>query len=513
MEVTPTMDNRKSNRDKQQPDSVIMALDVGTSSVRGSLFSTSGELLFINQIATPPIFSSGDIVEQDPEVWQLAVLESMKASAAEAAAKRLRVEAIAVSAFRSPVFPVTEEGAPLYNANMWQDRRSAEYLPGVRHAEQAVFQKTGLRISPVFSGLKISWFQNTFPDLCRKAYKFVGVYEYVLYLLTGKFITDHSVASRSNLFNIHSLEWDSELLDLFQVSEDKLAEPVPQAAVCGGLSNAAARSAGLSSGIPIVAAGGDQQCAAVGLGAVKPGTIVANTGTGSYVIGLAEEAVSDPDMGIFCNIGAIPGTYILEASILTSGVVYNWFSKEFYSGSNSYRQMDEEIMSSPPGAHGVVVLPYFAGRGSPDWRPEATGVFYNLTLNTGRCDMARAVVESIAVEMRENIDRIERLTTAVAFVSVSGGMTKFEEFNQIQADIYNRTVCRYSLTEATSLGVWVSSAVAMGLTDSWEAAFRSAVAENQYALIRYAPRQETRTVYDDKLRTHRSISSRLFQGV
>jgi glycerol kinase len=489
-------------------------LDIGTSSIRGSLFSAEGAIVHTTQIPAAPRFRGPGLVEQDPLVWRNGVISALSGCSAYAARIGAAVEAVSVTAFRSPVFPADRAGNPLHPALMWQDRRSSSLLAEVLDAEPEVFAKTGLRISPVFSAIKMLWCIRSLPELAGKTAKYLGVYEYVLQQLTGEYVTDHSVASRSNLFNIHSRSWDRELLDLFEVGEEKLCRLLPPGSVCGKLTEASARDTGLRAGIPVICAGGDQQNASVGLGVIEPGTTAANTGTGSYVIGIADRPVIDPGMGIFCNAASVPGKYIVEASVLTSGTIYRWFGEQFYdkrqdeTSGELFARIDREILSSPPGAHGVLVIPHFEGSGSPDWNPRASGMFCNLTLSATRGDCARAILEGIAAEMALNIELMDSLTERTDRISVSGGMSRFDEFNRIQADLFGRPVIRYECLEATSVGAWIASEAALGHAENFAAAFRRLHPPGSGAYVEYRPRPEHAETYTRLRRMRREAEER-----
>ena len=232
-----------------------------------------------------------------------------------------------------------------------------------------------------------------------------------------------------------------------------------------------AAATGLPAGLPIVSAGGDQQCAALGLGLFSGERAMSNTGTGSYLIGHSDRPVFDEQMRVACNVSAVPDAYIVEAAVLTSGTIYRWFREAFYGESESFETLNAEAAIAVPGANGLLLLPHFKGSGAPYWDPQSRGVFYNLTLTTTRGEMVRAILEGIAVEMKGSLELIERLSGPIATVSVSGGLTRSDLFNQIQSDILDREIQRFANNEATSFGAWIAGSVAVGLDTSYQGAF------------------------------------------
>jgi glycerol kinase len=253
----------------------------------------------------------------------------------------------------------------------------------------------------------------------------------------------------------------------------------------------------------VVSAGGDQQCAALGLGLCSAEHAVSNTGTGSYLIGHADQPVLDEAMRVSCNVSALPGACIVEAAVLTSGAIYQWFNSGVLraagegGGGAGFEALNAEAAAAPPGCNGLVLLPHFKGTGSPHWDADARGAFCNLSLATTRGEMARAVLEGIAIELKHSLDVIEQHCGPVAQVQVAGGLTRLALFNQIQADVLERPVQCLGGDEATSRGAWMAGAVAVGLAASHAAAFQAACAADDAAVPAavYHPDPATQPIY------------------
>jgi len=492
----------------------IIAVDIGTSSLRAVLFDQSGQVHRVSQRESAPLFGDGGRVEQDPDTWLRLVPEVIHDCATAAPDHSLDVAALTLTAQRSSVIPVDSACKPLRPAFMWQDTRTEKLCSRMQERHRRVYEITGLRITPVFSAVKMTWLRENEPDIFRASYKMMGIQDFVIHDLTGAWVTDRSLASRTNLYNLRSADWDGEMLELFGVPRSMLCDLVDPGAVAGTLSTRAAARIGLPAGLPVISAGGDQQCAALGLGLVGPGRMIANTGTGSYLIAAADRPAADPGMGIGCNVAAVPGTFILEAGVVTSGSIYQWFRREFYRDpvpdAEKYKKIDEEAAASPAGAKGVLLLPHFKGRGSPAWNPAARGAFLNLTPEVGRGDMARAVLEGIALEIGENIETLEQLSTPAAAIEVSGGMTKSSLFNQIQADCYGRTVERQDDAEATALGAWTSAAVRLGFYPSFETAIGTALKDTPRE--RFLPDPERNAVYRRAAEERKRLYAGMAQG-
>lgn len=456
---------------------VFLMIDAGSTSTRGLVYNDSGNILFKYQINTIPTFLPNGWVEQDPSTWADALIKILKESSVYVKSHLLSIEAISLTAQRSSVIPLDSNGIPLYKAIMWQGNRTVPICKKMECENDSVYKKTGLKISPVFSAVKMKWLKENEPGIYKRTHKMAGVQDFLLNLLTGKFVTDHSFASRTNLFNLEKLNWDDDLIKLFDIDDRLLNELIAPGSVCGYLKNEIAFETGLTQGIPIISAGGDQQCAALGLGAYESGKMVAITGTGSYLLAISKHPVLDSQMRLCCNVAAIPGQFLIEASILATGTIYRWFNEQFFPSSTNdeslFSQIDREAGKSTPGANGVIMLPYFQGRGTPSWNPNATGGFFNLTLKTKRCDMVRAILEGIILEKRENLDLMEHLVGEIDEINVSGGLTKFDLYNQLQADILNKKILEYENTEATSTGAWISTVKTLGIYEDYSPAFKS----------------------------------------
>ncbi len=452
----------------------ILTIDIGSTSMRAVHHDTQGKVLHTCRRGTVPAYLSDKHVELDASEFVTALLSLLNESYDFAKETNLSLLAISVTSQRSSVVPVDKCGKPLAPFIMWHDKRTVPLCRKLESHEDRVYDLTGLRISPVLSAVKMTWIRQEMPEVYAKTTKMLGIQDVAIHTLCGEFVTDQSLASNTTLLNIHTRQWDQELLDIFSVQRSHLCDVVSPGSVCGKTTRKLQRSTGILEGTPVVTAGGDQQAAALGLGIISEGKLKCTTGTGSYLIAHTNSPIIDEKKRFLCKIGAIPGSYNLEAGMLTTGTVYRWFLEQFYRGGgdgSGVEEINQEVISSPPGANGVLLLPHFEGSGAPHWNPEDCGVFYRMKISTTRADMARAIVEGIVMEMGENISLYKEMLGHISDVCVSGGMTKLSAYNQLQADIYGTDVITHSNRESTSLGAWISAAVTCGLYDDYEKAF------------------------------------------
>lgn len=450
----------------------IVTVDIGSTSMRAIHHDTQGKVLHKCVRITIPVYYKDKRVELDARKFVRELLSLLKESYDFAKAIKLNVLAISVTSQRSSVLPVDGKGQPLAPFIMWHDKRTVPICRELMSQEDRVYQLTGLRISPVLSAVKMTWLRHKMGEVYAKTAKMLGIQDIAIHTLCGEFVTDESLASNTNLLNIYSRKWDDELLNIFSVKKDHLCELVPVGSVCGNTTKEVEKLTGIPENTKVISAGGDQQCAALGLGIITEGKLKCTTGTGSYLIAHTDTPIIDEKKRFLCKIAAIPGSYNLEAGMLTTGTVYRWFLEQFYEErpGSVMDEINREVLSSPPGANGVLLLPHFEGSGAPHWNPDDCGVFYRLKLSTTRADMARAVLEGIVMAMGENITLFKEKLGHISSVCVSGGMTKFSAYNQLQADIYGADAVLQLNRESTSLGAWVSAAVTCGLYDSYEKA-------------------------------------------
>lgn len=461
---------------------MILTIDVGTSSMRCILYDNSSVVAFKKQVNYSPEYMANNRVEMDPLVFKNTLLYLVTAAVDYSRTRGVEISALSMTSQRSSVIPLDNKGVPLYKTIMWQDKRCDALCKELEDSVDTIYNISGLPITSVFGAIKMRWFMINRPEIYEDTYKMVGIHDYLMNIMTGDFVTDRCLASRSNLLDLSTREWSEEALCIFGLSKDKLCRLVDPGDVAGLCNHEFSNLTGLAEGTKIISAGGDQQCAALGVGTIRNDQIEVNIGTGGYVIANADEPRLDKERRVFCNVSAIPGKYVIEGSILTSGIMYRWMKERFFCQDDNYEGINDAVAQSPIGANGLVMLPYFKGRGTPRWNPDAKGVFYNVGMETSKGDFARSSLESLAFEIEDNISLIESYTGKLREISCCGGLTNFDQFVQILSDVTQKRCVRYGNSEATSLGAWISAAKTLGICNSYEEAFELANrANSQYS--------------------------------
>ncbi len=484
---------------------LVVAIDIGTSGTRTAVFDAkTGSLVTQAHQEYSSIFPRPAWVEQDAEDWWRTTCSTAQMAMKQISEQVKAITAVSITNQRETIVPVDQKGQPLYNAIVWQDRRTTPQCKSIQNQVGAdvVFNETGLPIDPYFSAPKILWFRKEKPKIFQDAHKFLLVHDFILHRLTGEFATDYSNASRTMLFSVERFEWSRLLCNQLKIPQEKLPTPYPSATPIGQLTKAAAKATGLPLDVPVVIGGGDQQCGAIGVGVVKAGRIKATIGTGTFILAYENQPRFDSKRRLLCSCHAVPKKWVVEASIFTSGIIYRWFRDQFgeeekqlaqFLNTDAYEFMNAQAQQSPPGARGILVLPHFVGAGAPYWNPEARGVIIGLALGHSRADIIRAIMEGTSFEVRRNLDIMRELGISIKELRLTGGATRSKVWNQIQADVTKLRVQRSQIEEATALGAAILAAVGGGLYSSVSDAAEKMTAFSEH----YSPTKEHGNLYDE----------------
>ncbi|MFO7577840.1 MAG: glycerol kinase GlpK [Pelovirga sp.] len=456
----------------------ILAIDQGTTSTRAMIFSSGGECAIVAQQELRQIYPADGWVEHDPEeIWQ-AVVQVCRQALAQAEQQDIRVTGIGITNQRETTLVWDRAtGAPIYNAIVWQDRRTAEFCDALRRTvgEDDVASATGLLLDPYFSATKLRWILDQVPGARRRAaageLAFGTVDSFLLWRLSGGRVhaTDITNASRTLLFNIHTRQWDEELLELFGIPAPLLPEVMDCTA-----DFATTPGALFGKPLPVGGVAGDQQAAAIGQGCLEPGMIKSTYGTGCFVLLNTGENACHSRHRLLTTIAYQVGgktSYALEGSIFVAGAAVQWLR----DGLKLIRSSAEieRLVTSIPSNRGVYMVPAFTGLGAPHWDPRARGAIFGLTRDTGIAEIARATLESVGYQTYDLMTAMRGDVAAGAWtLRVDGGMAENNWFLQFIADLLDVPVERPRVTETTALGAAWLAAVHFGLLPSLAAASR-----------------------------------------
>ena len=450
----------------------ILAIDQGTTSSRAIVFDAHGQAVASAQAEFPQIYPAGGWVEHDPElIWNTTLTVARQAFQA-AESNGHPVAAIGITNQRETTLVWDRHtGEPIYNAIVWQDRRTAATCDRLveEGAAEEIQARTGLLVDPYFSATKIAWMLDHVDGARLRARElaFGTVDSFLVWRLTGGAVhaTDATNASRTSLFNIHEQQWDETLLAKFRVPADLLPEVRDCDAHFGDT------EPGLfGRPIPIRGIAGDQQAAAIGQCCLSPGSIKSTYGTGCFVIlNTGDEVVESGNRllsTVASRIGGQP-RYALEGSIFVAGAAVQWLRDELGIIRNAAET--EALARGADEQSAVYLVPAFTGLGAPHWKPEARGALFGLTRSTGPAELARATLESVAYQTADLFNAMAEDGVQPGALRIDGGMAANDWFAQFLADILAMSVERPHMLETTAFGAALLAGQAAGVYGSGDA--------------------------------------------
>ena len=444
---------------------VVLAIDAGTTGVRTRAVFADGRASIAEYREFTQYYPQPGWVEHDAEeIWQAvrATLQSVCAQLTQP------IAAIGITNQRETIVAINRRtGSPLHRAIVWQDRRTAHRCDALADQLATVRTTTGLVLDPYFSGSKVEWLLRETDVANDKDLAFATIDAFLIHRLTGgaSFATDVSNASRTMLFDIRTLQWSSEMCAMFGVNASSLPQVVPSSARIG----ATIQDGAIPAGIPISGVAGDQQAALFGQACFATGSAKNTYGTGSFVLLNIGNTCPAPTDGMLTTVawqlGSAPAVYALEGAIFVTGAAVQWLR----DGLNIINASHEvgPLAASVSDAGGVVMVPAFAGLGSPWWDPYARGAIFGITRGTTRAHFARAVVESMVMQTRDVVDAMTKASGVnIRDLRVDGGAAAMNLMLQLQADQLGVDVLRPTELETTAMGAAYLAGLAEGVWGS-----------------------------------------------
>lgn len=437
----------------------LLAIDQGTTSSRAIIFDIDGHVITSSQREFPQIFPQDGWVEHDPEAIWSTTEDTCREAIKKAALQAKDIVSIGIANQRETTVVWDKiTGLPIYNAIVWQDRRTADRCQQLRQQEglvERITSKTGLLLDPYFSASKIEWILDRVDGARIRAEAgellFGTIDTFLLWRLTGgaQHATDATNASRTLLFNIHTNQWDSELLELFNIPANMLPDVRDCAADYG-----CTKEDLFGASIPIGGIAGDQQAALVGQACFTPGMAKSTYGTGCFMIMNTGDQALQSKNRLLTTIGyRINGktSYALEGSIFMAGATIQWIRDglQLISNANECQLLAEEMGAD----NSVYMVPAFTGLGAPYWDPEARGAIFGLARDTGIKEIVTAGLQSVCYQTRDLLQAMSQDGARPESIRVDGGMVVNDWLMQFLADTLGVTIERPQVTETTALGV------------------------------------------------------------
>ena len=449
----------------------LVAIDQGTTSTRCILFSTKGKIIFTSQFEFKQHFPKNGWVEHDPnEIWT-TTLKSIKKVLFKASKLKGKILSIGITNQReTTILWNKKSGKPIYNAIVWQDRRTEKYCNNLKKKkyEKIIRKKTGLLIDPYFSATKIKWIlentKNSKKLLKSDNLLFGTVDTYLIWKLTGgkKHLTEATNASRTMLYNLNNNKWDNEIIKILKIPKNILPE-VRNSADDFGITDKKI----IGQEIPISAVLGDQQAAAVGQACFEKGSTKSTFGTGAFVImntGFQKIMSKNKLITTICYRLNNKNTFALEGSIFIAGAGIQWVRDKIKLINNA--SDTEKIVRSLNSNDGIYLVPAFSGMGAPYWKPDARGLISGLTRNSDWRNLVRATVESVAYQTNDLFNAMKKDGLKPSVVKIDGGMVSNDWFTQFLSDIIDLKVSRPKIQETTALGAALLAGYSIGFFKS-----------------------------------------------
>ncbi|MBN1993136.1 MAG: xylulokinase [Anaerolineae bacterium] len=494
--------------------SQLLAIDLGTSSVKVLLAAETGKILGQGNAEYPIHRPQPDWAEQNPDDWWRATITAIHQVLSSVGRKSVSLAAIGLSGQMHGTVLLDKEDKLLGPAIIWPDQRSQRQVQEVTNLVGAehLIELTGSPVATGFQAATLRWLQQNDPDRWQKIETILLPKDYLRWRLIGEYNTDPSDGSGTLLFNIHERDWSAEILAVLGLDRANLPPVQSAGRIAGTLTRRAAETLGLAPDIPVVTGAADTACAALGAGIVDTQTLLLTISTGGQIVLPALNVHVDRRGRVHTFCGALPpgpeqaGWYQM-AALLSAGMTLRWLRDEILGlwGEKAYQQMTAWAEKVPPGAKGLLFLPYLAGERTPHMDPQARGLFLGLTASHGQAELVRAVMEGVALACYDAYQVLAELGARPNRIIMAGGGAGSRLWQHIVADVFNLPVQRLEVSEQSALGALLLAGGGVGLFEpgptaqTW-AAYGPAVAPNKR---RHAFYQELLPLFRSTYQKHR----------
>ena len=457
----------------------LIGIDVGTGGSRAVLIDTAGRIVASATVEHKPFASpQTGWAEQDPRDWWRASAVAIQKAIANSGVDAEEIKAVGLSGQMHGAVLLDQSDEVLRPAIIWCDQRSAVQCQKLT-ANVGASRLIELTCNPALTGFtlpKLLWVRDREPETWRRVRSVLLPKDYVRFKLTDDKATDVADASGTLLLNVAARAWSKEMLSAAEIDENVLPRVYESNEITGSVSKFAADETGLRVGTPVIAGAGDQAAGAVGLGIVRPGMISATIGTSGVVFAATNTPALDPKGRVHTFCHAIPGRWHVMGVTQGAGLSLRWFRDQFgvtsidLADGDPYDSLTAEAARVPPGADGLLWLPYLMGERTPHLDPDARAALVGLTASHTRAHIVRAILEGVAFSLRDSFEILKELKVPCETIRLGGGGARSGLWRQIQADVYGHEVETIEAEEGAAYGVAILAGVAAGAWSSVEAA-------------------------------------------
>jgi len=486
----------------------MLGLDVGTSGAKAVLVSEEGHVVASATeeypLSTPqPLWS-----EQDPADWWRGSREALRRVVAESGTAPEAIVGLGLTGQMHGAVFLDETDTVIRPALLWNDGRTGAQCVEIteRVGAERLIEIAGNPALTGFQAPKVLWLREHEPQLYARVRRLLLPKDYIRLLLTGEYASDASDAAGTLLLDLRQRDWSDALLQILEIPREWLPRVYEGPEVTGRLRPELAAELGLPAGLPVIAGGGDNAAAAVGTGIIRDGAISASIGTSGVLFAHSDAIRLDPEgrLHTFCH--AVPGAYHLMAVTLSAGGAFQWLRNTLRAVATrdpalDYDQLVALAEATPPGADGLLFLPYLSGERTPHRDPLARGAFVGLTLRHTLGHMVRAVLEGVVFSLRDGLTIMNELGLDIGEVRATGGGARSPLWRQLQADILGQPLVTLRAEEGPAFGAALLAGVGAGVYNDVAAAVAAAVAPNSNV----APHNALRKPYDELYNTYREL--------
>ncbi|WP_407673147.1 gluconokinase [Paenibacillus alkalitolerans] len=480
----------------------VIGVDIGTTSTKSVLFSAGGSVISTDGIEYPLHSPAPAIAEQDPEEIFQAVIKTIHNAIEKSKVNPSDIVCVSFSSAMHSIIAMDKEGRPLTKSITWADTRSSAWADKINSEMNGIdiYMRTGTPVHPMSPLSKLTWLRNEHPELVANTYKFISIKEYVFYKLFKKYVIDYSIASATGMFNLTSLHWDAEALEVAGISEDQLSGPVPTTYSLKGMDESFAKEMNLPSSTPFVVGASDGVLSNLGVNAIDPGVVAITIGTSGAIRTVTDRPVTDPQGRIFCY-ALTEKQWVIGGPVNNGGMILRWVRDQLGASEietakrlkkDPYEILADIAAQVKPGADGLLFHPYLSGERAPIWDANARGSFFGLGLHHKKEHLIRAVMEGIILNLYSVFLALEELIGAPNKIHATGGFARSELWRQMMADIFDKDVYVPESFESSCLGAAILGLYSLGEADSLRI-----VSQMVGASYHHRPNQDNVRIYQE----------------
>ena len=442
---------------------VILAVDIGTGSSRGLLIDIHLKILSTHQLTNNLYEPHSGWVEQDPAEVFITTLQVIRQAAAEAYKSGWKIAGICLSSAVSSLLAVNENGDPLCNAITWADSRSQIQVDELHEKISWLYKRTGVPLHASYWLPKLLWLQRHQAGLVNKTARWMGLKDYIIWRLTGEFVTDVTIAAATGMLNLQTLQWDDLVCSLAGITPNQLPRIQPTTFIIPQIKADIAADLGLTQNIPIILGSGDGMLANLGSGVLEPGQVATTIGSSGACRTMSTQPVLD-DLTRVWSYPLIDNLWVIGGANNSGGLIVNWFQKQFMPDSdNNDKSWIQAAEAVPAGSGGLIFLPYLFGERAPIWNANARGVLIGLENRHTFQHVARAVLEGTIFALYDIYQALCLNIPLVKEIRVSGGYTHSPFWLNIQASMFEKELIVLENHECSALGAAILGFYALGL--------------------------------------------------